>query len=129
MKNGCLELHVNLRHSNLLCVLAIGLMGSAAASATPDYVTAPSNLLFTPEDTVVPLELALEHGLLNGGSSPDLIATATGFRATAAGATPVIATIPANTTSIAINAYSTEPNDTPENNIYNDEYQLLNVQV
>ena len=68
MKNGCLELHVNLRHSNLLCVLAIGLMGSAAASATPVAASAMISVFIVHVSSCV--SLALRWGLDGGPVEP-----------------------------------------------------------
>ena len=109
--------------------LAIGLGFGTTVAAATNFITAPNHDLATGEDTALPLNLSVEPGVLNGGRSPNLIGTATGFRANDAGATPFITSIPADALGISITGYSTQPADTGENDELNDEYQLLNVQV
>jgi hypothetical protein len=98
-------------------------------SASTNYITAPSQFIVTSEDTTTPLNLELQADLLNGGFAPDILSTATGYRPDDAGTTPIVKTIPAGTNSIVVTGYSTEQNDTGQIDEYNDDYQLLNIQI
>ena len=51
-----------------------------ATTLAADLIIAPSSVYDTQEDTSVPLNLSLDPGVLNGGTTPDLLSTAIGFR-------------------------------------------------
>ncbi len=81
------------------------------------------------EDNSIDLGLTLSPSLTQGGQLQDIIATDAGFRAGNAGTTTTDFFIPAGTTGIRITGYSTRDIGTAASDLYNDDYQFLNVSI
>lgn len=95
----------------------------------PDYLTVAATSVTLNEDATAGLGVTVDPDLYFGGPLQDIVGTATGFRSSSAGSTATSFTIPSNVTGIVITGYSTEPDDTPANDTYNDDYQVLSAYI
>lgn len=102
---------------------------NVSVAAASNFLSSANSILFTTEDTEIPLGLSVAPGLFSGGALQNLVGTAALFRSDIAGATPVLTSIPAGTSSITITGYSTQSQDTSGSDLIDDDYQLLNARI
>ena len=111
------------------CIL-LSSLGFSTQVFAQDYLNVSSSSLTGIEDVSVPLSLSIDSDLLQGGSLQDIIATGTGYRSATAGNTPTVSSIPENASVALITGYSTFNGDnTSLLDFYNDDYQILNVNI
>jgi len=94
-----------------------------------DFLTPASNFLIGQEDIPTPLNLSVDPSLQFGGTLQDLIAVDALYRAEDQSGVPVASTIPAGTTGINITGYATRNVNTSQIDNYNDDYELLTINI
>ena len=99
-------------------------------AASRDNIFVASSTLTTVEDTSVSLGITVDPELVSGGAIPDTFTTEVGFRSSSAGSTPVIVSIPTNTSIIRITGFSTRDNGlSGVNDADNDDHAVLTALI
>jgi len=112
-----------------------GAGGSATATVTldvvltSDFLTPASNFLIGQEDIPTPLNLTVDASLEFGGTLQDVIGVDALYREENEGGSAVVSTVPAGTTGINITGYATRNVNTTQNDGFNDDYELISVNI
>ena len=96
---------------------------------TSDFLTPAANFVIGQEDVPTPLNLTVDPSLEYGGTLQDIIGTDALYRAENQIGVPVSSPIPVGTTGINITGYATRNVGTNANDLHNDDYQLLSINI
>ncbi|MDC0435216.1 hypothetical protein OAM69_06220, partial [bacterium] len=119
--------------NHLVAITASALFSTLGFSTqvfAQDFLVVNESRVTGIEDELIPLDLSIDTGLLEGGSLQDIISTGIGYRPATAGNTPTVSSIPEDASVVLISGYSTFTGNDPDIvDFYNDDYQLLDVHI
>lgn len=96
---------------------------------TSDFLTPASNFIVGLEDIPTPLNLTADPSLESGGTLQDITGVDALYRAETQIGVPITSTIPTGSTGINITGYATRNVGTSANDRYNDDYELISINV